>query len=381
MNYLKPDKKKYILNSLPNIEIYNEQRIHNRVIDGKYSYYRIIPKGKKGILVFTQDKNNYHSYFIEIYNNKCTNVIEFNTCFKSTLANGKMATILYGSLNNYNNQNTFTIEDILYYKTRNIIGSCWIDKYNIMNELFNHYIKPEIIIKGQLLILISYTNITSNIDTHSIIQEFAGGYYYPIYTIQYFNGNENYVYSQLYKSTNIVRGTFKITPHIQNDIYEGYDINNNSIGILCVPDYKTSVMLNSYFRMIKENINLDTLEESDDESDFENTDLDKHVYLEKIGIYECVYSTNFEMWIPIKFINDDNFSSIDNVDIIMNKLIMNKNRETVERNCKNKNTQNDKYNNKNTQNNRYNNKYNKYNVDITNKIYKTHKQTFNYEKT
>ena len=39
--------------------------------------------------------------------------------------------------------------------------------------------------------------------------------------------------------------------------------------------------MNSLFRNIKENRNLDLLEESDDEEEFENTSLDKFVDLDK----------------------------------------------------------------------------------------------------
>mgnify|MGYP003328747202 CR=1 FL=1 len=47
--------------------------------------------------------------------------------------------------------------------------------------------------------------------------------------------------------------------------------------IMFIPDYKTSVMMNNIFRKIKENKNLDYIEESDDEDDFQNIDIDKYV--------------------------------------------------------------------------------------------------------
>ena len=39
--------------------------------------------------------------------------------------------------------------------------------------------------------------------------------------------------------------------------------------------------MNKHFRIIKENDNLDLLEESDDEDEFENIDEDKYVYLDE----------------------------------------------------------------------------------------------------
>ena len=54
---------------------------------------------------------------------------------------------------------------------------------------------------------------------------------------------------------------------------------------------------------IKENDNLDALEESDDEDEFENIDLDKFVNLEKCVHMECIYNKKLNKYIPIK-IND-----------------------------------------------------------------------------
>ena len=55
---------------------------------------------------------------------------------------------------------------------------------------------------------------------------------------------------------------------IQNDIYNLFCSDGNKpkfYQIAYIPDYKTSVMMNSLFRNISENLNLDTLEESEDE--------------------------------------------------------------------------------------------------------------------
>ena len=65
-----------------------------------------------------------------------------------------------------------------------------------------------------------------------------------------------------------------VKPHLQNDIYEVFSQGNDkkliSRGFTYIPDYKTSIFMNKLFRTIKENDNLDALEESDDEEEFEN---------------------------------------------------------------------------------------------------------------
>ena len=60
--------------------------------------------------------------------------------------------------------------------------------------------------------------------------------------------------------------------------------------------------MNNIFRNIKENKNLDLIEESDDEDDFENTNVDKYVDLNKTVLMECIFHNRFKKWIPIKIV-------------------------------------------------------------------------------
>jgi hypothetical protein len=70
-------------------------------------------------------------------------------------------------------------------------------------------------------------------------------------------------------------------------------------GVACIPNYKTSVMMNSLFRKIRENKNLDYIEESDDEEDFQNNAEDKYVDLEKRINMTCVFHRKFKKWTPV----------------------------------------------------------------------------------
>ena len=85
-----------------------------------------------------------------------------------------------------------------------------------------------------------------------------------------------------------------------------YDYSNKDIpyGVAMVPTYKRSVMMNKLFRTIKENENLDLLEESDDEEEFEDISDDKFVDLNKSFIMKCVYSYRFNKWEPISVITE-----------------------------------------------------------------------------
>jgi hypothetical protein len=103
---------------------------------------------------------------------------------------------------------------------------------------------------------------------------------------------------------------FLIKPDIQNDIYYLYCLDQNldeeQHSIANVPDYNTSVMMNKLFRIVKENTNLDALEESDDEDEFENEKITKFVHLDKSYKMICQFNHKFKKWTPIKLANEDN---------------------------------------------------------------------------
>jgi len=100
---------------------------------------------------------------------------------------------------------------------------------------------------------------------------------------------------------------FFIKPDLQNDIYYSYQSNTTNFDIISkelahIPDYKTSVLMNKLFRTIKENNNLDSLEESDEEDEFENIQIDKFVDLNKIIKMRCIFNYKFKKRVPVSVI-------------------------------------------------------------------------------
>jgi hypothetical protein len=101
---------------------------------------------------------------------------------------------------------------------------------------------------------------------------------------------------------------FKIMAGIEPDIYNLFICKNGNYeyyDIAFIPDYKTSVMMNTLFRNIKENSNLDFIEESDDEEDFEDVREDKYVYLDRSFNINCEYNYKFKRWVPISLARDN----------------------------------------------------------------------------
>ena len=99
---------------------------------------------------------------------------------------------------------------------------------------------------------------------------------------------------------------FKVCADIQYDIYHlfAYGKNKTSVyyNVAYISNYKISIFMNKLFRNIKENLNLDYIEESDDEDDFENIREDKYVDLQKILYIECNFHQKFKKWIPIRVV-------------------------------------------------------------------------------
>jgi hypothetical protein len=96
--------------------------------------------------------------------------------------------------------------------------------------------------------------------------------------------------------------TFLVKADINTDIYRLFAYGRNKIheyyDIAYIASYESSVFMNRIFRHIKENENLDFIEESDDEEEFENMDPERFVELDKEVLIECIFHTKFKKWIP-----------------------------------------------------------------------------------
>jgi hypothetical protein len=81
--------------------------------------------------------------------------------------------------------------------------------------------------------------------------------------------------------------------------------------------------MNGLFRNIRENKNLDYIEESDDEEDFQNMNIDKYVEIEKVLLMECVFNRKFKRWTPVRVV--DSKSKIIHIsNLIADKNTQNK---------------------------------------------------------
>lgn len=99
------------------------------------------------------------------------------------------------------------------------------------------------------------------------------------------------------------RTCFWVTADLTSDTYYLVHPHGEFVtDVAYIPNYTTSVFMNSLFRNIKENRNLDAMEESDDEEDFVDIRCDKYVDVTKKLKMECAYHSKFRRWVPLRVV-------------------------------------------------------------------------------
>jgi hypothetical protein len=285
--------------------------------------------------------------------NQISDIKIANACFSNDLAYG---TILYGTIVYQSSNRFFYIEDIFSYKGCDIAKTSWGDKLTKMNTMLKKDLKQvaynnSFIVFGLPLLCKTNEELEKRMPSINYkinnIQFMLFKMYNKHISVPYKNyvepiraasGGErlNSVSQPILKTpatrenresqqqhrepqqqnkVNLSRPSpkaeivFLVRPEIQDDIYHIYCLNPGSKeeqhGIAHIPNFNTSVMMNKLFRNIKENHNLDALEESDDEDEFENDKSDKFVYLDKSYKMVCVYNPKFKKWCPVRVANND----------------------------------------------------------------------------
>ena len=305
--------KQFALQHFPKFELSYEIITHKKVHDA--NIVLAIPEGNKYFAWFTSYQNNNVCFLLQINENKTiVNVEIVKASFTDKLALG---TIFYGTLfSNYKNTSCFCIEDLYYYLGKSCINLKYMLKLEMLRNIFKNDIcqtalTNKFIIFGLPLILNDLKLILKEIQLLP----------YKISKIQfrYFDIRKIYAmkYLKLGYHHHNNNAIFKITADIEPDIYNLFIYKDGAevfYDIAFIPNYNTSVMMNKLFRKIKENDNLDAIEESDDEEEFQNNKEDKFVYLDVSFKMNCEYNSKFKRWVPIGLANrKDNIISIKNL--------------------------------------------------------------------
>ena len=315
------DEKKELLNRLPAaLELSYEPKLHKKV----YSpYYSIIPKGPKALIWYTYWKEDHICLLIKLNERgNYSDVQRFTSVFSDQLALG---TIIYGTYFQHYNRNYFTCEQLYYYQGLNVCKKTPNERLQLLLGMFTNHVEqiaytPTSLIVGMPILCETYEEALAELDqqpykTYGITgirlkREPMRSEPMPMRSESMPMRSEpmpmrsepmrsDYIANHHPLSTKAI---FNVKASLAADNYQLYTADNIFYETAMVPTYKCSVMMNALFRTIKENANLDLLEESDDEDEFENTQIDKFVDLEKTVRMECVYSKRFRKWQPVKII-------------------------------------------------------------------------------
>ena len=309
-----------------NIKPSYENDMHKKV--SQYDIVLAIPNGKKYYMWFSTYEEKNVVFMIEGNNIR---VVELNRGVNWKL---HMGTVFYGTLFYSDNKSQYSIEDIYYYKGKSLAGSTWLDKFSLLKTILKEDFKEEKVLK-EGMIRIGLPIMKNNIN------ELFGLKDYYIYSFHFRNLKYRNSYVTMYKEALMLYNTsgtetgqgqgqphtsynnqhkylgsqsqssskkviYYVKANIDTDIYMLYNASacdeKSFVGIPCIPDYKTSVMMNSLFRDIKENANLDLLEESDDEDEFEDHREDKYVDTKKVLRMYCDFHHRFKKWYPVSVV-------------------------------------------------------------------------------
>jgi len=295
------DKKK-IINNFPNIKPFYEKNLHKK-INNNNNFYVIIPKGKKYFMWFTKFKGN-NVCMLLFYNKKkrCIDDIEIKQCsFNNKLSSG-IGTIFYGTLLKIDNYVFYNAESIYYYKGYNLFNETEYTKLKYLENIVNTDISKKFYSKYSIVVGLS---VMSN--DYNKMKLLLSKISFTVYCIQHRNWNNNRCYyNERIKNEVIKEATFRIEASNNTDIYNLYYYNDNKLEFYSyanVPTYELSVYLNSLFRRIKENDNLDDIEMSDDEEDFEDISINKYVREGVSYNMRCIYNNKFKKWTPVEISN------------------------------------------------------------------------------
>jgi hypothetical protein len=339
----------YLMKRFPEFELSYETISHKKVSTA-YNTCLAIPVGKKCYVWFTYQADKDVCYLLELNREKkISRAREVSTPFDFTLSLG---TIVYGTLWEYELKSYFVIEDIAFYEGLPMKPLTFLERLGFLKRFFGKVTRDfdktgdniifglpviwNVLFKGDDEDNNHYGTIPENIN-----RDIA----YPIHHIQYRSMNEimPYLNTAINKkifmnsannsskdggkpSTDLgkyqerprlqmdfskpqyrMKTVFVVTADIQYDIYHLHAFGKGSqqvyYNIAYIPSYKTSVFMNGLFRNIRENKNLDYIEESDDEEDFQNMSENKYVDMNKRIMMECTFHMKFKKWIPLRVVD------------------------------------------------------------------------------
>lgn len=291
-------------NNLSNEILFNNKNNDN-------TYFILKSQGKRSYIWFTYYKDKILAILCFInknFNDYSNKYYYYNIDFNNTLLYNNV--LIYGYYFKKNNKDYFILDCVINYNI--------YKKYLQHNEFSNDIIYRLSLNK---LVLDNIKNSNNSYIYLPFISNDIATLFNNMYNIQYqpysisVYKNNAYLGNYILKNNNFVnKVTFLTRANIEPDSYDIYVLDRDKFikyDNAHIDTFKTSIFMNSIFRKIKENSNLDLLETSDSEDEFENINNDKYVDLEKSINIEYKYNKSFKKWIPVNISNNTTISKLD----------------------------------------------------------------------
>jgi hypothetical protein len=336
------DEVASILSEFPKFELSYETMSHKKVFN--HDVILAIPDGKKCLVWFTSYKSENVCFIMETgENNSICDVYMGLVGFHDKLVLGTCGTIFYGTIFKTNGSTCFCIEDLYYYKGANHSSKTFLSRLQLIKNILQNEISQQTLTNKYILFGLPLMNTdlitllreidllpykisqlkyrwfeTKKIMFSSYYKPLTRGFVpsatrvpvpsetrVPVPLVPSETREPEFkskVKDNIHNGKQLLNAVFKVTADVQSDIYNLFiykDGIEEFYDYAYIPDYETSLLMNKLFRNIKENDNLDALEESDDEDEFENNNADKYVYLERSYKINCRFNYKFKKWTPI----------------------------------------------------------------------------------
>lgn len=302
-----------LMKRFPAVELSYETHKKVSDTDTKYDVVVAIPFGKKAFLWWTYWKDRDVCLLLELGKDRRVTHMQQLLGGVEAKTPWSYGTVLYGAMVD----TTFVVEDVLQCRGILLHKQPFGEKLAFFREMMEHHV----VVVGGPMVLPYMAMVAAGPSKKEMLP-------YPVHHFQYRSLTEILPYINVsstdttttasssktdptvvveekaprcdFKKPQYRKPTvFEVRADLQNDIYRLYtDDHRQFYGLAYIPNYRTSVMMNGLFRNIKENRNLDALEESDDEEDFQDCRPTKYVDLEKRVLMECVFHSKFRRWMP-----------------------------------------------------------------------------------
>lgn len=304
-------EKQNLLQRLPPFELSYEIFKHNTTppqIREQDEWCFHIPVGPKWFVWFSFQGKKHGLFWLELNKNKKIQRVFFQEAIPPSSLD---ISAFYGSIF-YGTQTVchFVFEDVFYFRGNFVHSLSELEKWSLYPDFLQKHKQYGFTIP----VINGNENMVSYSTHHIQLRHLVNTCPFVNWKIQNQQGFKNMsslitntiidlkpVFKNLKKEQYKCDTVFSVQADTSDDIYKLYVFGPNRkllfYDFSLIPDYETSKKMNKIFRKVRENDNIDLIEESDDEEETTVLNEEKHYLL------VCRFHQKFKKWVPLHLAN------------------------------------------------------------------------------